>query len=239
MCVFGGFAGVAQQVALQLLKAIAEEGQLGLVHVILFGHLKDLLFGEQRVLRRCCLFALFRCHFACSRGCGFLDCICRPGRSFVAAHKNFGLIALAAAGLGGRRCRFGGGSAGRLAGRLLWCRLRTRGSCGLGSRGLGGGGLLGASCNACVHATSGKAANARRVSPGACLPWKKTWLVYTRHCSRPVRNVSRGKSFPMKTSLLPRASPSCHGAPMSVPMIWCTPWKMTLRSAPSINNTPL
>lgn len=50
-------------------------------------------------------------------------------------------------------------------------------------------------------------------------PNLKAALVYTRHCSRPLINVSFGRFLPMKTILLPRASFSGHFAPMSLPII--------------------
>ena len=62
---------------------------------------------------------------------------------------------------------------------------------------------------------------------------------HTRLCSSPCRKMSLGRSMPMKTILLARASPSAHGGPRSLPMSWCTPWKMTLRSVPFILSTPL
>jgi hypothetical protein len=53
-----------------------------------------------------------------------------------------------------------------------------------------------------------------------------------RLCSRPCRRMSLGRSMPMKTILLRRSSPSAHCGPKSLPMSWCTPWKITLRSVP-------
>lgn len=61
----------------------------------------------------------------------------------------------------------------------------------------------------------------------------------TRHCSRPCRKMSRGSSMPMKTILLVRGSPSAHWGPRSLPISWCTPWKITLRSVPFMCSTPL
>jgi hypothetical protein len=58
-------------------------------------------------------------------------------------------------------------------------------------------------------------------------------------CSSPCRKMSLGKSMPMKTILLMRASPSAHSGPRSLPINWCTPWKITLRSVPFIWSTPL
>ncbi len=62
---------------------------------------------------------------------------------------------------------------------------------------------------------------------------------YVRHCSSPCTRMSRGKSIPMNTILLTRASPGAQRGPRSLPMSWCTPWKMTLRSVPCMFNTPL
>ena len=67
----------------------------------------------------------------------------------------------------------------------------------------------------------------------------KTGIVYTKHCSKPRIKTSFGKFLPIKTILLARVSFSAHLAPRSLPIIWCTPWKTTLRSAPSISRTPL
>ncbi len=61
----------------------------------------------------------------------------------------------------------------------------------------------------------------------------------TRHCSRPCWKMSWGRSMPMKTILLWRFSPSAHCGPRSLPMSWCTPWKITLRSVPCMFSTPL
>ncbi len=55
-----------------------------------------------------------------------------------------------------------------------------------------------------------------------------------RLCSRPCRRMSLGRSMPMKTILLRRSSPSAHCGPRSLPINWCTPWKITLRSVPFI-----
>jgi hypothetical protein len=63
--------------------------------------------------------------------------------------------------------------------------------------------------------------------------------VHTRHCSRPCWNTSRGRSRPMKTILVFFFSPGAHFGPTSLPINWCTPWKMTLRSVPFMNSTPL
>ena len=64
-------------------------------------------------------------------------------------------------------------------------------------------------------------------------------LPQTRHCSRPCTKISLGKSMPMKTILLFFFSPSAQAGPRSLPMSWCTPWKITLRSVPSMFRTPL
>lgn len=61
----------------------------------------------------------------------------------------------------------------------------------------------------------------------------------TRHCSRPCRKMSCGRSMPMKTILLWRFSSAAHWGPRSLPMSWCTPWKITLRSVPCMFSTPL
>ncbi|MDR6155036.1 hypothetical protein QF021_003125 [Acidovorax delafieldii] len=61
----------------------------------------------------------------------------------------------------------------------------------------------------------------------------------TRLCSSPCKKMSLGRSMPMKTILLVRGSPSAHWGPRSLPMSWCTPWKITLRSVPFIFSTPL
>jgi len=54
----------------------------------------------------------------------------------------------------------------------------------------------------------------------------------TRHCSSPCRKMSRGRSSPMNTILLPFFSPAAQAGPRSLPMSWCTPWNTTLRSVP-------
>ncbi|MEY3627519.1 MAG: hypothetical protein RL163_2018 [Pseudomonadota bacterium] len=61
----------------------------------------------------------------------------------------------------------------------------------------------------------------------------------TKDCSRPWTKISRGKSIPMNTILLIRASSGPHAGPKSLPMSWCTPWKITLRSVPFMLSTPL
>lgn len=61
----------------------------------------------------------------------------------------------------------------------------------------------------------------------------------TRHCAKPCKKMSRGRSMPMKTILLWRVSPSAHCGPRSLPISWCTPWKITLRSVPFMFRTPL
>ena len=45
---------------------------------------------------------------------------------------------------------------------------------------------------------------------------------------QPLQEDVLGRSMPMKTILLVRGSPSALGA-RSLPMSWCTPWKITLR----------
>ena len=57
--------------------------------------------------------------------------------------------------------------------------------------------------------------------------------------SSPWRKMSCGKSMPMNTILLRRSSSSPHLGPRSLPMSWCTPWKITLRSVPFMFSTPL
>ena len=61
----------------------------------------------------------------------------------------------------------------------------------------------------------------------------------TRHLSRPWKKISLGKSKPMKTILLLRTSSAAQAGPKSLPISWCTPWKITLRSVPFMNKTPL
>ena len=61
----------------------------------------------------------------------------------------------------------------------------------------------------------------------------------TRHCARPCSRMSLGMSMPMKTILLPFSSPGAHFGPRSLPINWCTPWKMTFLSLHFINSTPL
>ena len=73
----------------------------------------------------------------------------------------------------------------------------------------------------------------------ACSAWTAESLPQTRHCSRPWRKISLGRSIPMKTILLVLFSPLAQAGPKSLPMSWCTPWKITLRSVPSIFSTPL
>jgi len=48
-------------------------------------------------------------------------------------------------------------------------------------------------------------------------------LTQTRLCSRPWRKISLGRSIPMKTILLVRASPAAQAGPRSLPINWCTP----------------
>ena len=64
-------------------------------------------------------------------------------------------------------------------------------------------------------------------------------LPQTRHCSRPCTKISLGRSMPINTILLFFFSPSAQTGPRSLPMSWCTPWKITLRSVPSMFSTPL
>ena len=80
---------------------------------------------------------------------------------------------------------------------------------------------------------------ARHIKPCRKAMHHKTGIVYTKHCSKPRIKTSLGKFLPINTILLPRSSVSPHFAPKSLPIIWCTPWKTTLRSAPSISSTPL
>lgn len=61
----------------------------------------------------------------------------------------------------------------------------------------------------------------------------------TSDWSSPWTRMSRGRSRPMNTILLSRVSPAAQGGPRSLPMSWCTPWKMTLRSVPCMSSTPL
>ena len=61
----------------------------------------------------------------------------------------------------------------------------------------------------------------------------------TRHCSSPCVKMSRGNSMPIKTILLVRFSSAPQAGPRSLPINWCTPWKMTLRSVPFMLSTPL
>ena len=61
----------------------------------------------------------------------------------------------------------------------------------------------------------------------------------TTHCSRPWRKMSCGRSIPMNTMRLSRFSSAVHSGPKSLPINWCTPWKITLRFVPFIAKTPL
>ena len=61
----------------------------------------------------------------------------------------------------------------------------------------------------------------------------------TAHWSSPWRKMSCGRSMPMNTILLWRCSSAVHSGPRSLPISWCTPWKMTLRFVPFIAKTPL
>ncbi|PJI99102.1 hypothetical protein CLU85_3942 [Acidovorax sp. 69] len=74
---------------------------------------------------------------------------------------------------------------------------------------------------------------------GPALANTRAWKPQIRLCSSPCRKMSLGRSMPIKTILLVRASPSAHWGPRSLPMSWCTPWKMTLRSVPFMFSTPL
>ena len=65
------------------------------------------------------------------------------------------------------------------------------------------------------------------------------WPIYTKHCSKPCNKMSLGRSMPMNTILLSLVSFSAQAGPKSLPINWCTPWKMTLRSVPFIFKTPL
>lgn len=66
-----------------------------------------------------------------------------------------------------------------------------------------------------------------------------TALFQTRHWSRPCSRISRGRSMPIKTMRLLRGSSLPQAGPRSLPMSWCTPWKITLRSVPCMCSTPL
>jgi len=65
-------------------------------------------------------------------------------------------------------------------------------------------------------------------------PTLSTLSRYTKDCSMPCKKMSLGKSMPINTILLVRASPSAQAGPRSLPINWCTPWKITLRSVPFI-----
>ena len=57
---------------------------------------------------------------------------------------------------------------------------------------------------------------------------------YTNACSMPCNRMSLGRSMPINTSLLFLTSSGAQAGPRSLPMSWCTPWKITLRSLPCI-----
>ena len=78
-------------------------------------------------------------------------------------------------------------------------------------------------------------------SPNAAA-WQGLWradCTQLTHCSKPCIKISLGKSIPMNTILLIRFSFFSQGCPKSLPINWCTPWKITLRSVPFMCNTPL
>ena len=62
-------------------------------------------------------------------------------------------------------------------------------------------------------------------------------LTQIRHCSRPQENVF-GQVDANEHHLAGARSPSAHCGPRSLPMSWCTPWKITLRSVPFMLRTP-
>ncbi len=102
-------------------------------------------------------------------------------------------------------------------------------------------GSLGTSCTL-GGATSYKCDSARDCSHKPLqesLARKQVLCNYTRACSKPWRKMSWGRSMPMNTILLTRFSPSAQAGPRSLPMSWCTPWKITLRSVPFMCSTPL
>ena len=70
---FGGLAGVFQQVAFELLQARLEERQLRCVHVVLVAHLEELFLGDQRHFRVGGGSVGFRGHFDCFRYGRFAD----------------------------------------------------------------------------------------------------------------------------------------------------------------------
>jgi hypothetical protein len=77
------------------------------------------------------------------------------------------------------------------------------------------------------------------MKPSAFYRLQADSLPQTRHCSRPCTKISLGRSMPINTILLFFFSPSAQAGPRSLPMSWCTPWKITLRSVPSMFSTPL
>lgn len=82
-------------------------------------------------------------------------------------------------------------------------------------------------------AAKAKAAIARGLKPALARP------PYARDRSSPSSRRSLGRSRPMNTILLKRSSSAFQAGPGSLPMIWCTPWKITLRSVPFMFSTPL
>ena len=102
-------------------------------------------------------------------------------------------------------------------------------------------GSLGTACTL-GGATSYKCDSARDCSHKPLqesLARKQVLWNYTKACSKPWRKMSWGRSMPMNTILLTRFSPSPQAGPRSLPMSWCTPWKITLRSVPFMCSTPL
>ena len=102
---------------------------------------------------------------------------------------------------------------------------------GLSSQGLdacsAGGSRLRVAASSAAHCSHVVGAHTTGAAPQARQP------------SRPCRNTSRGRSMPMNTILLVFFSPGAHLAPRSLPISWCTPWKMTRRSVPFMFSTPL
>ena len=102
-------------------------------------------------------------------------------------------------------------------------------------------------CPACLEALNPKRwridTNINFLSPDKCFftislqPNSKK--AQTRHCSRPCIKISLGRSMPINTILLVLVSPAAQAGPKSLPISWCTPWKITLRSVPSMFSTPL
>jgi hypothetical protein len=75
--------------------------------------------------------------------------------------------------------------------------------------------------------------------PGQRCPGSGRTGSQTRHCSSPCSRISRGRSMPMNTMRLLRFSSGPQAGPRSLPISWCTPWKITLRSVPCMCSTPL